>query len=43
MALSQAMDPDLLVVATAAGDISTMRSFLSESPDKVRPRWFCVY
>ena len=35
LALSHASDPDLLVIATAAGDIATMRSCLEGSPDKV--------
>ena len=36
LTLSHAMDPYKLVMAAAAGDIGTMRSVLSESPDQVR-------
>ena len=36
MTMSHAMDPDVLVLAAAAGDVNTIRSFLSVSPDKVR-------
>ena len=36
MSLSHAMDPDVLVIAAAAADVNTMRSFLSGAPDKVK-------
>ena len=35
MSLSHANDPNVLVIAAAAGDVSTMRSFLAGAPDKV--------
>ena len=35
MSLSHIGDPDVLILAAAAGDISTMRTFLQASPDKV--------
>ena len=35
LSLSHAGDPDVLILAAAAGDISTMRNFLQGAPDKV--------
>ena len=35
LSLSRIGDPDVLILAAAAGDISTMRNFLQEAPDKV--------
>ena len=35
MSLSQIGDPDVLILAAAAGDVGTMRTFLQTAPDKV--------
>ena len=42
MSMSHAMDPDVLVLAAAAGDINTIRSFLSGSPNKVQFRYTTI-
>lgn len=35
LSLSRIGDPEVLILAAAAGDFSTMRNFLQEAPDKV--------